>query len=221
MKINATFDSSGYLLDFATVGSVKNGITIDLPNDITEDDLYLFSSCIKYDAETQSCLLDSAKREQLRLAKESDRLNHKYIPSQMQSIIMIGKMMLEQLSTISLDDTSKLQFSGLYEKWELGKYSAGDIRNYAGQTWECFQNHDNSVYPDIRPDNPAWYTFWRPLHGTSVETARPFVPVQGAHDMYRAGEYTIFTDSNIYRCKFDTNFSPADYPDAWEYMQAA
>lgn len=118
-------------------------------------------------------------------------------------------------ATIS-DDDEKIRASGLYDDWTAGNYSVGDIRNANGQTWECFQAHDNATYPDVNPDNAAWYTFWRPMHGKSPETARPFVPVQGAHDMYRAGEYMIYTDGLTYRCKQDTNFSPTDYPQAWE-----
>ena len=49
-----------------------------------------------------------------------------------------------------------------------------------------------------------------------VSTARPWVAPQGAHDMYRAGEYMVFTDGKVYRCLSDTNFSPTDYPQAWE-----
>lgn len=113
-------------------------------------------------------------------------------------------------------DDKRIRASGLYEEWLEGEYQVGDIRNNGGQTWECFQAHDNATYPDIKPDNPAWFTFWRPLHGTSPETARPFVPVQGAHDMYRVGEYMIYTDGKTYQCKQDTNFSPEDYAQAWE-----
>ena len=47
----------------------------------------------------------------------------------------------------------------------------------------------------------------------------PFVPVQGAHDMYRAGEYMIYTDGQIYRCKQDTAYSPEDYAQAWEVVE--
>ena len=86
----------------------------------------------------------------------------------------------------------------------------------SGLYWECFLEYDNATYPDIRPGQAAWYTFNRPLHGTTPETARPFVPVQGAHDMYHAGEYMVWTDGTIQRCKEDTNFSPEDYPQAWE-----
>ena len=34
--------------------------------------------------------------------------------------------------------------------------------------------------------------------------------------MYHAGEYIVWTDGTIKRCKEDTNFSPEDYPQAWE-----
>ena len=125
------------------------------------------------------------------------------------------------------DDEDKLHVTVLYEDWAAGNHTVGEVYNtHSGgnlgseweQTWECFQAYDNDVYPDIVPGNSAWYTFNRPLHGKSKETARPFVPVQGAHDMYRAGEYMIFTDGKIYRCKQDTNFSPTDYAAAWEVV---
>ena len=127
----------------------------------------------------------------------------------------------QTLSGAAIDtDDKRIRASGLYEDWEAGSYQVGDIRNTVGQTWECFQAHDNAVYPDISPDNAAWFTFWRPLHGTSPETARPFVPVQGAHDMYRTGEYMLWTDGLLYRCLSDTNFSPADYAQAWEVINS-
>lgn len=127
----------------------------------------------------------------------------------------------QSLAGVSIDtDDQRLRASGLYEDWSLGSYQVGDIRNHGGQTWECFQAHDNATYPDINPDNGAWYTFWRPLHGTSLETARPFTPVQGAHDMYRAGEYMIYTDGLTYKCLNDTNFSPEEYGQAWEVQNA-
>ena len=86
-----------------------------------------------------------------------------------------------QVNTADLtDDDQKIRVSGLYDDWTLGKYAVGDIRNTGGQTWECFQAHDNATYPDITPDSAAWFTFWRPLHGKTPETTLPFVPVQGS-----------------------------------------
>ena len=115
-------------------------------------------------------------------------------------------------------DDKRIRASGLYEDWVEGSYQVGDISNSNGQTWECFQAHDPEITPGIVPGDPAWFTFWRPLHGKSPETARPFVPVMGAHDMYRAGEYMIYTDGQTYRCKSDTNYSPEEYAQAWEVV---
>ena len=132
------------------------------------------------------------------------------------SAIYCGAMSANGL-TITTDD-QRLRASGLYQEWTEMAYGVGDIRNANGQTWECFQAHDPAINPGIVPGDPAWFTFWRPLHGKSPETARPFVSVMGAHDMYRAGEYMIYTDGQTYRCKSDTNYSPEEYAQAWEVV---
>ena len=79
----------------------------------------------------------------------------------------------------------------------------------------CFQAYDNAVYPDIAPGKTAWYTFNKPYHGTSRETARQFVHPTGAHDIYKAGEWAVqggkFTKANQ-----DTAYSLAEYPQAWD-----
>lgn len=115
-------------------------------------------------------------------------------------------------------DDKRLRVSGLYPDWEPGKHAVGATYNAGGQTWECFAAYDNGVYPDITPENPeTWHTFNRPLHGTSPETARPWCqPRYGTTDIYHAGEYMIWTDGSVRRCKSDTNFSPEEYPGAWE-----
>ena len=136
------------------------------------------------------------------------------IYERLRSMVYVSRLYAQ--GTAITDDDQRIRASGLYEDWQAGSYQVGDIRNAGGQTWECFQAHDNAVYPNINPDNSAWFTFWRPLHGKSPETARPFVPVQGAHDMYRAGEYITFTDGVVYRCTQDTAYSPEEYADAWE-----
>lgn len=117
-------------------------------------------------------------------------------------------------ASVTTDD-GRLQISALYPPWSAGEHAKDDIYNATGQTWECFQTYDNAAYPDVRPGSAAWYTFNRPLHGRSPGTAREFVQPAGAHDMYHAGEYTIYAGS-LYLCKQDTAYSPTDYPAAWE-----
>lgn len=105
--------------------------------------------------------------------------------------------------------------SALYDEWMPGKHVAGDIFSVDGDVWECFQNYDNAVYPDIKPGNSAWYTFNRPYHGTSRETARNFVHPTGAHDMYKAGEWAV-QDGKFTKANQDTAYSLAEYPQAWD-----
>lgn len=127
--------------------------------------------------------------------------------------------MLANGKSVETDD-QRIRASGLYEDWAPGSYSVGAIRNHGGQPWECHQGHDNDTYPDIKPDNPqTWANFWRPLHGKSPETARPWVqPKYGTTDMYHAGEYMVYTDGNTYKCLSDTVYSPEEYGQAWEVV---
>lgn len=213
MKINATFDQDGYLYNFAIIGTVDGGTDVEVPEGVSEDEL--MENYTAYKLENGALVLDEDKLAGMEAAAEQAALTARYIPSEAQSAAEAGRLVLAQMA--GLDDDARIRVSGLYELWIAGKYEVGDIRNSGGQTWECFQSHDCAVYPDIKPGSAAWFTFWRPLHGKSPETARPFVPVQGAHDMYRAGEYAVFEDA-LYRCAQDTAYSPADYAPAWEKL---
>lgn len=208
MKIRT--NEQGYVTDYVVIGDISD--SVEVPN-FTGDELYAFMENYgAYKLTDGALVLDEDKLAADKAEAEAQALSKQYIPSEQQSAAVIGRMMLKQLD---LDDDERIQVSGLYETWAPGKYEAGDIRNYVGQTWKCFQAHDNAVYPDIRPGENAWFTFWRPLHGKSPETARPFVAVQGAHDMYKAGEYAVY-GGVLYHCISDTAYSPEEYAAAWE-----
>ena len=80
--------------------------------------------------------------------------------------------------------------ANVYGSHEVGEiyntHQGGSLGSEWEQTWECVQAYDNAVYPDLRPGDPSWYTFNRPLHGKSPETARPWVqPTHGTVDIYK------------------------------------
>ena len=104
----------------------------------------------------------------------------------------------------------------LCKVWEAGKHTAGEVYSTGEQIWQCIQDYDNAVYPDIVPGNAAWNTFHKPYHGTTKETAMPWVQPTGAHDMYLTGEYMVWTDGLTYHCKADTVYTPTEYAAAWE-----
>lgn len=103
----------------------------------------------------------------------------------------------------------------IIRKWREGSYVIGDVRLYEGNPYKCVQAHSSI-------NNPAWNptvaSLWMQYHGTSKETARPWIAPTGAHDMYKAGEYIIWEDK-IYRCISDTTYSPNDYAANWEVVE--
>ena len=114
------------------------------------------------------------------------------------------------------DDTNEInEYVELLRKWVPGNYVVGDVRMYEGIPYKCVQAHDSTGNETW---NPSVASLWTQYHGTSIETARPWVTPTGAHDMYLAGEYMIWTDGLTYRCLSNTNFSPADYALAWEQV---
>lgn len=108
--------------------------------------------------------------------------------------------------------------------WKPGQYKDGsdgkpaDVRMYDGIPYKCAQSHDSTVNLDWTPDRtPA---LWTQYHGTSKATARHWVKPTGAHDMYKAGEWMIWTDGLAYPCLFDTAYGPDEYAGAWGVGEA-
>ena len=113
-------------------------------------------------------------------------------------------------ASVPEDADTRIICASLLLEWSAGAHTVGEVYTADGQVWECYQAYDN-----IKPGAAAWYTFNRPLHGTSRETARYFVQPTGAHDIYHAGEWAIH-GGKMCRCTQDTAYSPTDYPQAWE-----
>lgn len=97
--------------------------------------------------------------------------------------------------------------------WKMGAYVIGDVRMYEGSPYKCVQAHDSTGNEGW---NPTVASLWMQYHGTTPETARPWIAPTGAHDMYLAGEYMVYTDGVTYKCLSDTTYSPTDYAQAWE-----
>lgn len=102
----------------------------------------------------------------------------------------------------------------LATEWEPGNYAVGDVRNFNNIPFRCVQEHDSAENPNWNPfEAPA---LWASYHGTTSETALPWVQPTGMHDMYKKGEYMIWMNDTLYRAVQDTNFSPEEFPNAWE-----
>lgn len=82
--------------------------------------------------------------------------------------------------------------------WVPASYSVNDIVKYDSIPYKCVQAHDSTNNSEWTP--PSVPTLWMEYHGTSKETARNWVAPTGAHDMYKQGEWMIFTDGEYYEC---------------------
>lgn len=101
--------------------------------------------------------------------------------------------------------------------WMPGIYAVNDVRMHDGIPYKCIQPHDSTTNNTWTP--PTTPALWMQYHGTTAETARPWVAPTGAHDIYKQGEYMIWTDGAVYECINDTNFDPVAFPAAWSIHQ--
>lgn len=116
------------------------------------------------------------------------------------------------------ETTEKINESiSLLRQWKEAIYELNDVRMYKEIPYKCVQAHDATGNPTWTPDVTP--SLWMQYHGTTPETARPWVQPTGAHDMYKEGEYMLWTDNNIYKCTYDTTYSPTEYPQAWEVVE--
>ena len=106
------------------------------------------------------------------------------------------------------------EYQAAVREWQPGAFSVGDVRQRLGAPYKCVQAHDSTANPGWTPE--ATPALWMQYHGTTPESARPWIAPTGAHDMYKAWEYTIWTDGKTYKAKMDTAYSPADYAQAWD-----
>lgn len=114
------------------------------------------------------------------------------------------------------DKTVAISCAALFRQWEPGSYKAGDIRTDGKTPYECMIDHDSVVNADWTIDVRS---IWKPYHSRKKEWALPWIHPTGAHDIYKAGEYMIWTDGTVKKCVQDTNFSPEEYPQAWEDVE--
>lgn len=116
----------------------------------------------------------------------------------------------------SEDKTLGIQCMALFLTYEQNKqHDVGEVATHqeTGYPYECMTAYDGNVQQDWTIDNR---TLWKPWHSRKSEYALPWEQPTGAHDMYKAGEYMIWTDGTVKKCLQDTSFSPEEYPQAWE-----
>lgn len=118
----------------------------------------------------------------------------------------------------SEDKTLGIQCMALFHVYVQNKqHEVGEVATHpeTGYPYECRTAYDGTVQQDWTIDNRA---LWKPWHSRKKEYALPWVAPTGAHDIYKAGEYMIWADGTVRRCKSDTDRGPDVLPDNWEYV---
>lgn len=99
--------------------------------------------------------------------------------------------------------------------WVPGVYAVNDVRNYNGVPYKCTIAHDSTQVTDWTPE--AAPSLWAHYHGTTPETARPFLAE--SHNPYNEGHYCI-EDDRIYLCVMpNVAYAPSVLPSAWEWVE--
>lgn len=218
-----------YIQENLTTSSIEvPEISWILPENL-EDKFYefgAFSKLVFNDDKTAiiDIVEDTEKRakHQAYLSEEQERLaeiefnRRSFIPSLEASAVTVVKQFLLPMMPLTTDDNENntlqiLLLSGLFDTWVPGAYTAGEIRNVNNQTWTCKTDHSD---PEIAPESENWYTYWKPLHGVSAETAHPFVQPHSEDDIYHAGEYA-WIHRTLKKCISDTMSDDIDTPDSW------
>lgn len=136
--------------------------------------------------------------------------------TEMEGLVALAKTVLTDRIAESEDKTLGIQCMALFPTYVQNKqHEVGEVATHpeTGYPYECMTAYDGTVQQDWTIDNR---TLWKPWHSRKKEYALSWEAPTGAHDMYKTGEYMIWTDGNTYRCRQDTNFSPVEYAQAWE-----
>lgn len=116
----------------------------------------------------------------------------------------------------SEDKTLGIACMALFPVYVQNKqHDSGEVATHpeTGYPYECMTTYDGTVQQDWTIDNR---TLWKPWHSRKAEYALPWKAPTGAHDIYKAGEYMIWADGTVRRCKADTDRGPDVLPDNWE-----
>lgn len=142
--------------------------------------------------------------------------------SRNETIRAVGRVMARyaQDNAQELDADGAIEAAPLLKPWKTGSitqpqaYAAGDVRTDENQPWKCVQAHTH--YGETGWNPAASRALWAPYHATKREYALPWVAPTNATDIYKAGEWMVWTDGETYKALQDTDRDPAVLPYAWE-----
>lgn len=133
----------------------------------------------------------------------------------------IGRLMARTARARAIEEgvtaNEVIELAPLLKKWAPGDHKVGDVLVYNDYPYKVLTAHDSANTPSWNPIEAA--SLFIPYHATSADHALPWIAPTGAHDVYKKGEFMIWSDGRVAECLEDTNFSPEDYARAWKFLE--
>lgn len=180
-----------------------------------------FREMVKGAMDETKAQMDALQQDAYRMSETAKQASESLVGEVVQSTQHTFSSMKPLMQTLMINQPAAvvLPLMPFMEEWREGKWTAGVSLLYLGLPYKVLQTHDSQGNPGWHPEQAV--SLFAPWHGISLETAQPWKKPTGAHDMYRANEYMVFTDSRTYYCLQDTAYSPTEYPQAWSAMNDA
>lgn len=140
----------------------------------------------------------------------------KYLNEEQQAKFKEYRRILKKHISLIVENPTEINDSMMaIQLWKpYTEYKRNDVRidPEDGNPYWAMHDHTSVEGQELQPSLTP--TIWTHYHGTTPETARPFI--QEGHNPYMIGHYCTF-NGEVKRCILDNNiYSPADYSAAWE-----
>lgn len=175
-----------------------------------------FREIVREARDEAKVMVETVQQDAYKMSETVKQASAAMVDQAMQSTQRTFSSMKPLMQTLMINQPAAvvLPLMPFMEEWREGKWTAGVSLLYLGLPYKVLQTHNSQ-------GNPGWnpllaVSLFAPWHGISLETAQPWKKPIGAHDMYKADEYMVFTDGRTYCCLQDTAYSPAEYPQAWK-----
>ena len=180
-----------------------------------------FREIVREARDEAKVMVETVQQDAYKMSETVKQASTAMVDQAMQSTQRTFSSMKPLMQTLMVNQPAAvvLPLIPFMEEWREGKWTAGGSLLYKGLPYRVVQIHDSQGNPGWNPEQAV--SLFAPWHGISLETAQPWKKPTGAHDMYKANEYMVFTDGGTYRCLQDTAYSPIEYPQAWNAMNNA
>ena len=175
-----------------------------------------FREIVREARDEAKVMVEMVQQDAYRMSETAKQASEALVEEVVQSTQHTFSSMKPLMQTLMINQPAAvvLPLMPFMDEWREGKWTAGVSLLYLGLPYKVLQTHDSQGNSGWNPDQAV--SLFAPWHGISLETAQPWNKPIGAHDMYKADEYMVFTDGRTYCCLQDTAYSPAEYPQAWK-----